>query len=409
MKTKIFILAFILVSGMLIATQASAVNCFDVKPMPGACQKTCSSGQINIGSTPDCGNDRFCCVISARLPDEKCRTNLNGYCIESNKPCSNTQEKRIAYNSENPICPKDQSCCIPLDNYNKCDYAGKQCYTEKSEEGLCSKDLKCEKIGSVGDTTSCEWQGQSCNTTGNTKGTCQIQGESLVCVDGKGTKIGCEKEGNSCTTNANEPGSCKKEKDNVVCVKNNTGSNSNSNSTTEFPNPLRFTKLNEVVNEVLKNLRADIIVLAIVFIVIGALMYMMSAGNEKMIERAKMTITAAVIGLAIALAAPSFLKEIMTILGGNPTTTENITASSTNIMSVKDIAMGVLNLLLSIVGVVGIISLIVGGVIYLTAFGDEDRVSAGKRAMAYAIIGITLALGALVIVKQIAVIINPGQ
>ena len=75
-------------------------------------------------------------------------------------------------------------------------------------------------------------------------------------------------------------------------------------------------------------------------------------------------------------------------------------------LSLLEIAANVLNLLLSILGIIAIISLVIGGGMYLTAYGDEKRIDTAKQIVKYSIIGIIVALGALVIVKQIASIIS---
>lgn len=165
--------------------------------------------------------------------------------------------------------------------------------------------------------------------------------------------------------------------------------------TTEFPNPIVPKTVEEVVTSVLSALRGILAIIAVVFIVIGGIMYMLSTGNEKMMERAKATWTAAVIGLAIALAAPSFLKEIMIILQAD-------TSPVAGALTIKDIAIRVLNLLLSLIGIFGIMGLVIGGGFYLTAYGDEDRIDKGKEIIAASIIGIVVAFGALVIVRQVA-------
>jgi glucose uptake protein GlcU len=57
---------------------------------------------------------------------------------------------------------------------------------------------------------------------------------------------------------------------------------------------------------------------------------------------------------------------------------------------------------LSIVGVVALIMLVVGAFMYLTAAGEEDRIDTGKSIVKYSIIGIAIALAALVLVRQVA-------
>ena len=46
--------------------------------------------------------------------------------------------------------------------------------------------------------------------------------------------------------------------------------------------------------------------------------------------------------------------------------------------------------------------LVVGAFMYLTAAGDEDRIDTGKKIVKYSIIGIAIALAALVLVRQVA-------
>jgi hypothetical protein len=46
--------------------------------------------------------------------------------------------------------------------------------------------------------------------------------------------------------------------------------------------------------------------------------------------------------------------------------------------------------------------LIVGGIMYLTSAGDDDRISTAKKIVTYSIIGIFISLASLVIVRQIA-------
>jgi hypothetical protein len=45
---------------------------------------------------------------------------------------------------------------------------------------------------------------------------------------------------------------------------------------------------------------------------------------------------------------------------------------------------------------------VIGGGMYLTAYGDEKKIDSGKKIVTYAIIGIVVALSALVVVRQIA-------
>lgn len=165
-----------------------------------------------------------------------------------------------------------------------------------------------------------------------------------------------------------------------------------------FTNPLAFNTVDELLANVLSTLQSIIVILALVFIVIGAILYITSNGDEGRIRQAKSAITASMIGLALGLAAPSFLKEIGQVLGWGAVNSGPVAGAQT----LSQIATNVLNFLLSIVGILGIIMLVIGGLMYLTAAGDENRIDEGKKIVQYSIIGILVALGSLVIVNQIA-------
>ncbi|KKP82436.1 MAG: hypothetical protein UR83_C0052G0007 [Candidatus Moranbacteria bacterium GW2011_GWF2_35_54] len=154
-----------------------------------------------------------------------------------------------------------------------------------------------------------------------------------------------------------------------------------------FTNPLAYDTVDGILAALLVHLQGVIVVISMVFIVVGALLYMTSAGNEKNMTLGKGAIWAAVVGLAIGIAAPSFLREIYTVLGRS-TSEENLIDSAP---SIATIALNVLNFLL-----------VAAGIAYLTAAGNEGQIETAKKMTKWAIIGIAVALGALVIVKQVA-------
>lgn len=177
-----------------------------------------------------------------------------------------------------------------------------------------------------------------------------------------------------------------------------TGGAGGTGSPTSFYNPLgNLTTVELVLGRILTGLQGIIVTLALVFIVVGAVLYVTSAGNDKQIELGKNAIFAAMIGLAIGIAAPSFLLEIATILGWG-----SVPASVSGSARIETILLNVLNFLLGIIGILAIIMLVIGGFMYLTSAGDEGRIETGKKIVIWSIVGITVALSALIIVGQIA-------
>lgn len=166
--------------------------------------------------------------------------------------------------------------------------------------------------------------------------------------------------------------------------------------TITFTNPLTYTTVDGVLGSFLNHMQASIVVIAMVFLVLGGLLYIFSTGNESRMKTAKAAIAAALIGLAIAIAAPSFVREIYTVLGSPP---PGMTATAPTLAT---IALNTLNFLLSVVGTAAIIMLVAAGIAYMTASGNEGQIETAKKMTKWAIVGIAVALGALVLVKQVA-------
>lgn len=259
-----------------------------------------------------------------------------------------------------------------------------------------------------------------------TADTCSVFGQ-VCCISGSSSSTSvCETlvdgvcEVGMCTSGTQTSDSCN-DAGEVCCVGSSTTDGSGDATTGVadcpagsicFASPLAFTTVEGVLSSILGTLQGIIVLISIVFIVIGAVMYITSAGNDKQIGMAKSAITASMIGLAIGIAAPSFLREISTILGWgatdacsgitDPAALQICQDTYNNSPTLAQIATNVLNFLLAIVGVLGIIMLVIGGATYLTSAGSDKKIDTAKAITKWAIVGIAVALAAMVLVKQIA-------
>jgi len=170
------------------------------------------------------------------------------------------------------------------------------------------------------------------------------------------------------------------------------------NNNIVFENPLQHDTVDTLLAALLGRLQGIIVVISMVFIVIGGLIYITSAGNESRMTMAKGAISAAVIGLAVGVAAPSFLKEIYIALGQRASIPPEVSGS----IGIAQIAVNVLNFLLGIVGTIAIIMLVLAGMMYLTSAGSESRIETAKKMTTWSVVGIAIALAALIIVRQVA-------
>jgi hypothetical protein len=57
---------------------------------------------------------------------------------------------------------------------------------------------------------------------------------------------------------------------------------------------------------------------------------------------------------------------------------------------------------MSVLGVISLIMLMIGSIMYLTSAGDDDRIKTGKAIFKYALLGIIIAMSALIVVRQLA-------
>ncbi|EKD58863.1 MAG: hypothetical protein ACD_56C00037G0008 [uncultured bacterium] len=235
-----------------------------------------------------------------------------------------------------------------------------------------------------------------CPGTGNSVQCCAIS--SVTCnADGSSIMQPCSAAGNYGVCNAAG-----------TCVDSNSGpipspATANpgtvqpaSGGGTAFTNPLKFQTVDQFLSQIMGALQGIIVTLSLLMIVIGAVMYVISGGG-KQIETAKNMITAALVGLAIGLAAPSFLKEISTILGWGTTDTRLAAA-----LSLSQIATRVLNFLLGILGILSLVMMVIGASMYLTSAGDEDRIDTGKNIFKYSLLGVVIAMASMVLVTQVA-------
>ncbi|QQS61715.1 MAG: hypothetical protein IPN70_02180 [Candidatus Moraniibacteriota bacterium] len=170
-----------------------------------------------------------------------------------------------------------------------------------------------------------------------------------------------------------------------------------------WQNPLNYDTVQGVLGSILEYLQGIIVLLSVVFLVIGGVIYTTSGGNEGSIKIAKGAVLASMIGLAIGIVAPTFLKEIYLILEAGPNVVKTPVESATPLI---DIALNVLNFLLAIVGVISLIMMVVGGIMYLVSGGSEKRIETGKKIFIYALVGLTIALASLLIVRQIGLLME---
>lgn len=172
------------------------------------------------------------------------------------------------------------------------------------------------------------------------------------------------------------------------------------NQSSGFGNPLgdKTTTIKAVLENITSYLRGIAGVIAVIFIIIGGIMYMVSGGSKETTERAKKTLICAIAGLAIVLAAPLFYQEIKAVLSGNNPGS-----------ALQQLLLNILRLLLSIIGFIAIISMVVGAMWMFTAVGDEEKYELGKKTATYSILGLVIAVAALILAQEVVKLVGGGS
>lgn len=169
-----------------------------------------------------------------------------------------------------------------------------------------------------------------------------------------------------------------------------TGSPTTASGGGSVMNPISANSFGELFQQAMNYFKTIAGAIAVLFIILGGVMYMASGGNTGMAERAKNTLIYAITGLAIVVAAPLFLSDMLLILKGGGS------SKSSGLMMV---ALNVLRLLLACIGVFGIMGLLNGAIIMFISSGDEKTITFGRSSVKYSLMAIALSFGSLILVK----------
>lgn len=166
---------------------------------------------------------------------------------------------------------------------------------------------------------------------------------------------------------------------------------------TTIENPIGTEGLVDTLKLALNVLKGVVGTAAVIAFIVGGIFYITSGGNEEWAKKGKTIMTFATIGLIIALMAPALVDEITRII--NPDTAGGS-------RSVLDVANSLLNLVLICLASISVLSFILAGITYFRAVGNEEMVKKAKSQLVYSVIGVIISLGALVIVRQIAILLG---
>ena len=305
-KARLFLIPVaIFIFSLFVVGSARADQC-----IRGDCKANCGSDEEQSTSPGDMCTDSYniCCVPKACpsssllgcIPSSTCsKPTPGGSCSTSGQTCCDVKKSSTG------------SSCADLVN-------GATCTTSDGKIGTCKSGL-C----STGTTaTSCAdlVNGAACTTSDGKIGTCK----SGLCSTGT-TATSCADlvNGAACTTTDGKTGTCS----GGTCKSGSgsgsgtpggsgsgSGSDSGWNSAGLGDFGLPGTALKDIIMGVLDWLLTIIGILAIIALVISGIQYYLVATDEKMLETAKKTMQAAIIGLIVALSGFIVIRAVDAML-----------------------------------------------------------------------------------------------
>ncbi len=150
-------------------------------------------------------------------------------------------------------------------------------------------------------------------------------------------------------------------------------------------------------------------ILALVFFILGGYRILTAAGNSEHFAKGKTMILYSVVGFVITLSSYYILFQVISILTDKDTLTGfttkpglfdplNLDISCSN-MRVAFYSGRILRSLLSGLGGLTLLMFVYGGLQWMLAAGNEEKIIKAKKTIMYAILGLAAVLGSYVILK----------
>ena len=190
----------------------------------------------------------------------------------------------------------------------------------------------------------------------------------------------------------------------------------------KLPNPLDVNSPVEIFARLVTSLVAFTGILAMVFFVLGGFRILTAAGSEEKYAKGKTILLYSAIGFIATISSYYILTQVIDILTGGAAVefkySQNIinplNLFPTNPNAPLDFyGRRIMGTIISLVGVVGVLTFVYAGVLWMTAAGNEEKISKAKKTMIYAVIGIAAIFGSYTVLnyvyKPVYDILNSGE
>ncbi len=151
--------------------------------------------------------------------------------------------------------------------------------------------------------------------------------------------------------------------------------------------------LKECIWMILANIASDIAVIAsyllLGYVIYGGYLYIFSGGDTAKVATGKKALNQAFIGLAITLSANVIMGAIRAAFTKGGTLSPNTDANA--------LITGTIQWVIAVAGVIAVIFVVGGGIMYITSAGDSAKLQKAKNMILYSLIGLVIVALAQVI------------
>lgn len=139
--------------------------------------------------------------------------------------------------------------------------------------------------------------------------------------------------------------------------------------------------------------------LAALFFVRSGAMLVMGGANEEIVSKEKKSLLVSAAGLLMVVMSDLVVKRVFYVAEYSEDAEATIVALDQSEFISQ--VVGVTNLMVSFVGPIMMLGLIAGGILYVTAGGDEEKTGLAKKIIVNSIIGVVIIYGAFAIVSTL--------
>lgn len=159
----------------------------------------------------------------------------------------------------------------------------------------------------------------------------------------------------------------------------------------EIGNFIKSNSIVQLANSAASYIFTFAIPLGVIMIIWAGILFMTAGGNEQKVATARRALTWSIVGLIVAFIGKGWTNIVNNIIGGQITTTQGVLNALNNVA----------NYVFSFAIALGVIMIIWAGVLFMTAAGNEQKVTLARRALTWGLVGVAIAIASKGIVMGV--------